>query len=568
MLNTQRDYIEFLSYCKNELRGVDTIDCNAFELDFKIDTIKNMDLVVPVIGAFSAGKSSLLNSFLGKNILGVALSPETAIATELHYSIKEYIQAVKENGDTEEFPLDSNSKDTIKSRANEFKFVRFFVDSSMLKSIEPLVLVDMPGFESPLDSHNKAILEYIQRGVYFVVLQSVEDGNITKSTIRELENIHNFDRKFAFFLSKANLKPQSEIQRIKEYVQEQLDDSFDDINICLIDDNGRDSLNAILKELNPDDIVKDLFLPDIKDTALDIRQNINTSIYSLNQTKEKNEEALQELSNSLQTLEKEQSMMIQEAQSRYSDASVKRIVNNVVRALSNNADEMAQAYKARGQSGIDSMINEIIKNSASHDINMAMKDISQDIADTLSRSLENINANMSDMTMDSNWLVSLNQSALALGRGGGRLLSNVAKALIGMGGIAGSLGGALKFALPVLNPILMIAVSLLPNVLLGLFNNGNKEKEELNNIKNAIITQVIPQIKDELQAKIPEIFNEQVQKMIEAICNDFKDKIAQQKQTLELTQKEISEKSFDIQNKIEQYKRILDNITSKADCLI
>lgn len=51
--------------------------------------ISNTDLIVPVIGAFDAGKSSLLNLFLGKKYLSEGI----ALATELHYNTSEYIEA-------------------------------------------------------------------------------------------------------------------------------------------------------------------------------------------------------------------------------------------------------------------------------------------------------------------------------------------------------------------------------------------------------------------------------------------------------------------------------------------
>lgn len=47
--------------------------------------LNNFTACVPLIGIFSAGKSSLLNLWLGQNILPVDQAPTTALATELHY---------------------------------------------------------------------------------------------------------------------------------------------------------------------------------------------------------------------------------------------------------------------------------------------------------------------------------------------------------------------------------------------------------------------------------------------------------------------------------------------------
>ncbi|GAA7477706.1 hypothetical protein MMM102_10550 [Helicobacter pylori] len=67
------------------------------------------------------------------------------------------------------------------------------MNNEALKTALPLVFVDMPGFDSPISSHTHAILEYLERGVHFVILTSVEEGNLTKRMVRELKNLLEFD---------------------------------------------------------------------------------------------------------------------------------------------------------------------------------------------------------------------------------------------------------------------------------------------------------------------------------------------------------------------------------------
>ncbi len=58
-----------------------------------------------------------------------------------------------------------------------------------LRGIAPLVLVDMPGCGSSLGNHNKTIAFYLPRGVYFMMVTSIEDGNLTQSMIRRLDEV-------------------------------------------------------------------------------------------------------------------------------------------------------------------------------------------------------------------------------------------------------------------------------------------------------------------------------------------------------------------------------------------
>lgn len=563
MLKQQNEYLNFLSEIKEYVSEVKTVNVNDFKINEIYSMIKETELLIPIIGAFSAGKSTLLNSFLGKQYLNVAVTPETALATELRYSSSEYIEAVKNNGEIEKFNIDDSSQ--IKDRSAEFKYVKYYINNDTLKNIEPLILVDMPGFESPLDSHNKAILEYIERGVYFIVLQSVEDGNITKSMIREIENISNLGRKFSFFLSKTNLKPQAEVNEISSMVKEQLNDYFDiDSDITLVDNNGGKSLNAIVLTINPDGLVEELYSSNLKDLFLDIKQTINTSISALNNDKEKNNGIIKELKKGIEDLEREQESMISEVQARYGNRNITNIVEEVGRELSNNINELVQSYKSGGQSSLNVTINEIVKNSLANSIQNAMVDINKEIINSFIIQLQSIDKTMSNITLSDDAINSIGKNANDLYNNAGAIIGKFAKNL-GTTGASAILGGVLGFVIPVIGPIVGVLVALLPTILSGLFGVKNQEDQQLEQIKNAILTQVIPQVKAEIRNKIPPMFNEQIQNMIQSISEGFKEKIAQKVDALEATQKEIDAKKMDIEAAIEKYKDIIEKITVLAN---
>ena len=65
------------------------------------DAVDTMPLLVPVVGEFSAGKSTMLNKLIGRDMLAVSMKPETAIPAELYYSLEEYDEGVYADGRTE-----------------------------------------------------------------------------------------------------------------------------------------------------------------------------------------------------------------------------------------------------------------------------------------------------------------------------------------------------------------------------------------------------------------------------------------------------------------------------------
>ncbi|MBR0061473.1 MAG: dynamin family protein, partial [Selenomonadaceae bacterium] len=68
----------------------------------RVEKINDFRVTAPIVGKFSTGKSSLLNSLLGKNRLGknylaTALTPETSVPTEIFFDTTEKILVFGKN---------------------------------------------------------------------------------------------------------------------------------------------------------------------------------------------------------------------------------------------------------------------------------------------------------------------------------------------------------------------------------------------------------------------------------------------------------------------------------------
>lgn len=88
----------------------------------------------------------------------------------------------------------------------KYFYFKVYLNNEVLKNSVFLVFVDMLGFDSFILSYIYVILEYLERGVYFVIFISVEEGNFIKCMVRELKNFLEFDKGFSFILSKMNLR--------------------------------------------------------------------------------------------------------------------------------------------------------------------------------------------------------------------------------------------------------------------------------------------------------------------------------------------------------------------------
>ena len=183
-----------------------------------VDLSEETGIKVPIVGDFSAGKSSLINCLLGRNgLLPVDITPETAVAYELYYSTTEKVELYREGRKIEEKPVDSIKQLAVRPG----DVAKVYVNAPIVKEYQEkgIILVDMPGIDSGIKEHNDAILHYINKGTAFVLLTDSESGSLRESTISFITELSKYNLKPAVIISKIDKKPENEVADIKEYVE-------------------------------------------------------------------------------------------------------------------------------------------------------------------------------------------------------------------------------------------------------------------------------------------------------------------------------------------------------------
>ena len=346
-LETRNCYLESLKKVEESLNG---FNYDEKELQNLILEIKKQELLVPIIGNFSAGKSSLINEFLGENSLRVAITPETSIATELRYSTINKIEAYKE----EEIFKDININDEDELKSN--KYIKMYLNNKRLKDIEPLVLVDMPGFNSSVDLHNDAILNYIEKGSYFIVLISSEEGTISRNLLLELENIKRLRCGFSIVLSKANLRSKEDVNLIKQNLKDEVEYLGYDKEIIEARKEGKVVFEEILSSINPDDIFRERFKDRIILFLMTTCDLLDTQIKCIQQTRDVNEREISKLREEVEKIRKEMDKTILELKSSV-DEEVEKVLSEIENRIYNDIDLI---IKDRNGVEIESIIKNVL----------------------------------------------------------------------------------------------------------------------------------------------------------------------------------------------------------------
>lgn len=563
MLDIQKKYINYLNQVLEEVENTDIYNSNFITLK---EQIEKKELIVPVVGGFSAGKSTLINQFLEESILSTSITPETALATELRYSENSYIEAIKKDDSIDRYEVSDSEK--LKEKAEKYKYVRFYLNNQKLKSIEPLILVDMPGFDAPIEHHNQAILNYLNKGIYFIVLTSVEDGNITKSMTREISNIMEFGKDFSFCLSKTNLKPQNEIIEIKNKIQEQLEDYFDfNKEVILTTNKDGEELGKILKSINIEELFNKIFLEELKYGYMDIESSINTIVSTLKISKEDAQNVINELKNSIKNILNKKTQLIEETEEKYSNSNIDGIINQVGIEL-NNQKDLLVSLAISNQDTFSRELNDIVKHTIIREIKNRIKNISEDIVDNFSFELKNSMIDIKDFDFDSKWIEKIGASTKDL----------LEKAQNGLNSVLDNrqkngtdnkwyktITAILGLTTTVLNPMIEIVILFLPEII-NFFSGKSKEEKQKELVADKIFSEVIPNIKRKIREAIPEVFNSYLKNTIELISNEFEVQLAQKQKEIELTQNEKENNIKDIEQeliKLENIKKELQNITTQ-----
>lgn len=161
----------------------------------------------PVIGKFSSGKSALINTALGysRKILKEDITPETAVPAEIVYTAaEEGVVIVRNDGTCQNIPV-SEYRD-YEADAGSVKCARIYLRNSFLEQIPDVMLVDMPGFESGYEIHNKAIDNYLPQSLAYIITFPADDMIVRSSVGNILKELCLHDMPLCVVITKCDKK--------------------------------------------------------------------------------------------------------------------------------------------------------------------------------------------------------------------------------------------------------------------------------------------------------------------------------------------------------------------------
>lgn len=198
----------------------------SFLRDLEVQT-QNLEYVpkVAVIGCFSAGKSSFINSIVEHKICPIDSRPTTASITRFTYGkklkITEVTQELEKELSLEEYQdicRHPRDRQRIGEQRSEF------LCEVPYKKLFGIEIYDSPGYDNPMDDgRDRQIASNIAKNSdIIIVVIDINGGTATDSLLQEIKKIKEANPNLICFVvvNRADQKPPSAIEKVKKAVLE------------------------------------------------------------------------------------------------------------------------------------------------------------------------------------------------------------------------------------------------------------------------------------------------------------------------------------------------------------
>jgi len=182
--------------------------------------IRNPPIDVAILGQFKAGKSSFINSLIGKSILPVGVIPVTTVITRLQYGEKERVVVRYFDGRTSEIGIDDIGTFTSEAEnpSNQKNVEMVDIELPSLKYYAGLRLVDTPGLGSVFKYHMETSENWLPQ-VGTAILAISSDRPLSGNDVQLIRELTQHTPNIVLLLTKTDLLSPEQQTEVIEFFQ-------------------------------------------------------------------------------------------------------------------------------------------------------------------------------------------------------------------------------------------------------------------------------------------------------------------------------------------------------------
>lgn len=470
--------------------------------------IAEAKVCTPIIGKFSSGKSALVNTLLGysKGLLKIDIVPETAVPAEIEFSEEEGVWVLGSDGTRKAISIEDYK--TFEADARTVKSARLKLNNSFLRDIPDVMLVDMPGFESGIEIHNKAIDDYLPQSLAYIVAFPADDMIVRSSVGDILRELCTHDMPICVVITKMD-KANDDFDETFAHLQKSLKKYIGEREVVFCKTSSHlgdaEELKAYLKEIQRQSHIllarkfKQKLLPLIDNTQNYLKTALTSSSLSESELDEKEDKLKKQMSALESRFAHEQETFNNEI--KYCAEEIK---NDARMAL--DSEESAFVAMALNNQDIKDRLTVIIRNAVA----LSVKKRFAPRADKYLRRVSNVVSDVSIDELHISFALSANDFDSGLSDA---LTKGIATIVTGF--IAG---------LPILGTVSGIFIAIVKKLI-----NSFKRDQVKQEIRRKLQTECFPQVINEVGMSIELAITKQIQ----LINKSIEDELKNQQETLE-----------------------------------
>lgn len=205
------EHIEFLKEVAQELGQQNIL--NSLNAIQERASQQNASLLIPLVGEFSSGKTTLLNALTDSKKLETATKPTTATIYEIHFGCNKCeANVVLSDGQVAHFDDLGELKN---DQLSDAQIVTVFDTSTKVPS--STILVDTPGLSSPVVKHRQVLVDFLPSADAILLVVDINQ-QVTRSLTDFIDMIKLSKRPVYIVLTKSDTKSVSEIEAAKQYI--------------------------------------------------------------------------------------------------------------------------------------------------------------------------------------------------------------------------------------------------------------------------------------------------------------------------------------------------------------
>lgn len=493
--------------------------------------MQNFRVRVPVIGKFSAGKSTLINTLLGYGnpLLAEDILPETAVPAELCYGEQAQIFLCLKDGTQKELTIQQFRAQEWDAEKTEK--VRLTLPHEGFAEIPQVDLVDMPGFGSGYEAHNRVLDEYLPGSSAYILVFSIEDAVLKgdmAAILKELE-LRRAGQPMCAVLTRATRKTDEEQKEIRAHLAQALAKYIDrEIPIYLADSEMPERTTEIWEFLqtlqqNRAELMKNQYFTQVQSELQTVSLYLQGRLQDIGLDEETRRVQRERVQTEMARLERETEKQLSELRA-YVPTCRDLILQEVMRKLQSKKTSYVQLIM--NHRSVEDTLNKDIRAAV---IQGVSKQFDTKLRSYLQRIETNIQTTVAGLNIGQMETKALGDSALTGGLTGVAAGSVVAWAA-GSSLVSGFLGSfALTAGLTTLlsSSVMAIAVPVVGiavGALVGILQYSSKKKEMQQQVEQNLEMQVFPQVLRQLEPPLGKALLDAAEQAARTVENEIQSK--------------------------------------------